>query len=353
MRTNWKYMPVILAASLFLSGCGNILVHNPSSSAAQTVSTEELGSINETDLEGIVFGMENHYIVLNSRNIDYAHNIAYDKNVVRNFHTDAGAVDLTRIGKYKVVFTVTVSKAALDAAKGGGVATMADTDSAASSGAVAVIEKIYEVVSLERAQRLADQGIIVWDSGNATHPKSDGTIVAQEIIPADLIESEETELEEAPEEMDDGEEEHQHIWVDKKIHHNAETRTVHHDAETHKVEHEAEGHTETVTVTEAYDEPVYETITYYVCEECGYEFNGSDGLSEHQAETGHSGESTKTVSEQTGTEHHDAVTEEKWVVDKEAWIETVVDRAAYDETIVEREAWDETVTVCSVCGEER
>ena len=50
-----------------------------------------------------------------------------------------------------------------------------------------------------------------------------------------------------------------------------------------------------------------------------------------------------------GAEAHEhdweAVTEQRWVVDKAAWDETVVDKAAWDETVVDKAAWDETVVV--------
>ncbi len=178
------------------------------------------------------------------------------------------------------------------------------------------------------------------------------------------------------------------------VHHPAETRTVYHPAVTHTVHHPEEGHHEDVLVviSEAWDEPVYETHSF--CNRCGLNLTIEmmegrisaytlHGLYQHPEE----GSGWYSAPVQVGTIHHEAVTETRqiWVVDraawdetivdkeawtetvtvKEAWEETVVDQAAWDETIVDKEAWTETVTVkeaweesvttgykCS-CGEEK
>lgn len=91
------------------------------------------------------------------------------------------------------------------------------------------------------------------------------------------------------------------------------TKTVHH-AEV--------GHYETKTVQNAYDEPVYES--HQVCKVCKQDFGkgqeACDKAIEHSVDTGHSYES-KPV--QVGTKHHDAITQQVWVVDKQAYDETV------------------------------
>lgn len=102
---------------------------------------------------------------------------------------------------------------------------------------------------------------------------------------------------------------HTHQWVQQ-------TETVH---------HEASGHYETEILQEAYEEPVYE---YHVfCDTCGADVNTS--ALEHKA-IHDNGFTSKKI--QTGSIHHDAVTQEVWV---------------------EEPAYDEVVTrgyVCSVCG---
>lgn len=101
--------------------------------------------------------------------------------------------------------------------------------------------------------------------------------------------------------------EHTHNWVER-------THTVHHDAT---------GHYEEVVVQEAWDEPTYEMVERTYCSTCGMEIGGWAG--QHLDETMHGGYWTTWEPVQTGSIHHDAVTESKWVEDSPAWDETVSD----------------------------
>ena len=86
-------------------------------------------------------------------------------------------------------------------------------------------------------------------------------------------------------------------------------QTIHHD----KV-----GHWETQVIAEAWDEPVYErkiignnTGTVYASvDEFAFNTNGDEGY--------HVG------NVQVGTTHHEAVTQQVWVVDQYAWDETII-----------------------------
>lgn len=88
------------------------------------------------------------------------------------------------------------------------------------------------------------------------------------------------------------------------------TKTVHHDAVTHQ---------ETKVVQAAYDEPVYET--QYICNVCGYHTSNLGEMGDHIIDV--CGGRYHSDKVQTGTKHHEAVTETV----------TVVDKAAYDETV--------------------
>ena len=84
------------------------------------------------------------------------------------------------------------------------------------------------------------------------------------------------------------------------------------------IHHEEVGHWETQMIAEAWDEPVYErkiignnTGTVYASTlEFAGNTNGDEGY--------HVG------NVQVGTTHHDAVTQQVWVVDQYAWDETVI-----------------------------
>lgn len=99
--------------------------------------------------------------------------------------------------------------------------------------------------------------------------------------------------------------EHSHSWQ-------AVTTIVHHDEI---------GHYETQIVQEAYDEPIYEK-GYCICNKCGYYTKDADLMAIHVLES--CGGGWKIGSVQVGTQHHDAVTKQVWIVDKAAWDETVI-----------------------------
>ena len=88
------------------------------------------------------------------------------------------------------------------------------------------------------------------------------------------------------------------------------TKTVHHDAITHQ---------ETKVIKAAYDEPIYESR--YICNRCGYSSKDGEAVFDHILDSCGGGYHVGKV--QTGTTHHDAVTETVTVVDKTAYDETV------------------------------
>lgn len=110
--------------------------------------------------------------------------------------------------------------------------------------------------------------------------------------------------------------------VETKPQEPAETKPQHqHDwaAKTELITHPEEGHYETVVVKEAWDEPIYETKV--VCG-CGAMFNDVDSWGQHSIDGCIYGYSVQSV--QVGSKHHDAVTQQQWVVDKKAWYESVI-----------------------------
>lgn len=214
-------------------------------------------------------------------------------------------------------------------------------------------------------------------------------------------------------------EEHTHKWVEEtKIvnhpeeshieikHHDAVTHTVNHDEEFHyeTVNHPEESHMETVhheevghtvhheaqTHTEYIEHPeVSHEELHFVCNVCGADMGKTqDSINAHllyhtlRGESiGYAQKEVKVVDQAAWTEEKTVVDKEAWdeyvidqeawdeqvkvvdkaawseqvkVVDKEAWTETIIDKEAYDEKIkvIDKAAYDETIKqkVCSICG---
>ena len=145
-----------------------------------------------------------------------------------------------------------------------------------------------------------------------------------------------------PPEEEEPEEEHVHnfnIPIRTTVEHPAETHTerqwvVDQAAwtETQTIDHPEEGHYEDVLVSGARDA--------VVCTACGAEITGNvDAHLQAHADAG----------EPAGTEtvHYEAVYEQRYVVDQEAWTETKTiehpEQGHYEDvTVVDREAWTET-----------
>lgn len=211
-------------------------------------------------------------------------------------------------------------------------------------------------------------------------------------------------------------EEHTHKWVEETKtvnhpeeshieikHHDAVTHTVNHDEEFHyeTVNHPEESHMETIhheevghyvhheaqTHTEYIEHPeVSHEELHTVCGLCGAFMEGNiDAHIEYHAERGESisyaDKVVKIVDQEAWTEEKTVVDKEAWdewvvdqeawdeqvkvvdkaawseqvkVVDKEAWTEIIIDKEAYDEKIkvIDKAAYDETIKqkVCSICG---
>lgn len=88
------------------------------------------------------------------------------------------------------------------------------------------------------------------------------------------------------------------------------------------VHHDEVGHYETQTVSEAWDEPVYEYKQ--VCSACGASFNTVDEVGMHIVFDHNGAAAYNEKKVQTGSVHHDAMTQQVWVVDQAAYDEQVI-----------------------------
>ena len=83
------------------------------------------------------------------------------------------------------------------------------------------------------------------------------------------------------------------------------------------IHHDEVGHWETQVVAEAWDAPVYERKI--IGNQTGRVYNSLDEFSMQDDDGGY-----HVGNVQVGTTHHDAVTQQVWVVDQYAWDETVI-----------------------------
>ena len=252
-----------------------------------------------------------------------------------------------------------------------------------------------------------------WIDGNCYYMNANGEMAADTWIDGYYVDASGKWI------KDPKNEEHTHKWVEETKtvnhpeeshieikHHDAVTHTVNHDEEFHyeTVNHPEESHMETVhheevghyvhhdaqTHTEYIEHPeVSHEEVHTICGLCGADMGDTqDTIDVHidyhtmRGESiSYSTKTVKVVDQEAWTEEKTVVDKEAWdewvvdqeawdeqvkvvdkaawseqvkVVDKEAWTETIVDKEAWDEQVkvVDKEAWDETIKqkVCSICG---
>ena len=103
------------------------------------------------------------------------------------------------------------------------------------------------------------------------------------------------------------------------------THTHRYVAEYRDIQHEEKGHYETVTISEAWDEPIYNEYAVDICNQCGADItnNSLEHRKQHLANGESGGWHTEWKQEIVDTIHHPAKTEKKWIVDENGWTETV------------------------------
>lgn len=252
-----------------------------------------------------------------------------------------------------------------------------------------------------------------WIDGNCYYMNANGEMAADTWIDGYYVDASGKWI------KDPKNEEHTHKWVEetKTLHHDEEFhfKTIHHDAVTHEIFHPESTHIETVvhpeeshmetihheevghyvhheaqTHTEYIEHPeVSHEELHFVCNVCGADMGDTqDTIDAHidyhtmRGESiGYSTKLVKVIDQEAWTEEKTVVDKEAWdewvvdqeawdeqvkvvdkaawseqvkVVDKEAWTETIVDKEAWDEQVkvVDKEAYDETIkqNVCSICG---
>lgn len=267
----------------------------PAAVGTDTVQTDaQLYEFSTADLEGLISGLGDVAVLQGAENVDLLSLVTYDNTVITGAELDTGLLSFANQGQVSVTYTIT--------ADAGALAQHLGVNNAAQASGPVTLTSTAQVYVISQAE--------AWDF-QTSHP--DVTIYSSDNTPYTPQPTEEVPLEEEtpeeaepPEENPEEEPEHTHNWQPVYT-------TVHHNEE---------GHYETQTVSEAYDEPVYESME--VCSACGAAYAPGSGMDMHilEAHGGLASYSTQQV--QTGTVHHDAETKEVWVVD----------RAAYDERVV-------------------
>lgn len=267
-------------------------------------------------LASYVKGIKDWNVQEGAKDIDFMDGVEWEKEYVKEVTVDAGKLDLSKAGDYKIVYTI--------------VPVADDAESEKVEASVHVLKK-------EMVEQKAEAGETVIESGNKTVSHKEEAKGTDK--PSSNTSVKEESSSNNPTVTEDEPAAHTHNWQKR-------TETINHPEESHieYVEHQEEGHTEYI---EHPQETHIEFEWIYTCNGCSAQFNSHADISAHmksQMMAGYSYCSGYTEAKKENViVDKEAWTEEVWVVDQPAWTEEV--------KVVDKAAWTETKTYykCS-CG---
>ena len=68
----------------------------------------------EKEIQDVIAGIEDHYVLQDAKGIDYLHNVSYDADIVEEVTVDSKNVKVEKPGTYQALYTVKVNKKALE-----------------------------------------------------------------------------------------------------------------------------------------------------------------------------------------------------------------------------------------------
>ena len=188
-----KRISMILAALMVAgaaTGCGakdDTKVESTNKVAANSTKLDE-DAIKDT-----YTGIDDMYVLEGSKDVDYLDGVLYDSSIVKSIDVDSSKVDASKIGNYKITFSITADRTAYDAfrdafIKSETVKDKTSTDKTKTDKRYAdktktetvKVKKETVVVNKDEAQKLADQNKLVRTDNGETVKKSDGTEVKTE-----------------------------------------------------------------------------------------------------------------------------------------------------------------------------
>lgn len=294
-------IPVAIIIILLLIGGIYLVVQANSDSIDPKIDTNPKQEMKETekedkkDLTDYVKGLKDWKVEVNAKNVDFLKDVTYDKKVVKEVSVDSSKVDLTKEGKYTLTYSIipvdtTISKKT-------------------------VIKTVtVEVVSKEKAQKEADKGkqVITSDNqvkkdsnGNTPTPKEEVTSNQNNSNIADNSISQNTNINSNSNNNSDGSSKPN---TNNNSGNSSSNDTKPVEPETPKHEHNfniyVSAKTHTVQGEETYTEevPVYNDISWYVCNKCNARFDNVEDCADHCQMVCGCGYNEQTEQVQTGTE---------------------------------------------------
>ena len=105
-----KVLAIFLSMALVLGavGCGS--KENPK----EETPPKKEAVFTEKDIQDVIAGIEDHYVLQDAKGIDYLHNVSYDADIVEEVTVDSKKIKVEKPGTYQALYTVKVNKKALE-----------------------------------------------------------------------------------------------------------------------------------------------------------------------------------------------------------------------------------------------
>ena len=266
---------------------------------AGLLTTQFLSKDNEAKEDPIdymqyVEGIEDLELTSSKEKYDYLSGVTFDKEQINSVTVDASQVDLTKAGEYQLTYLIDIKDEKVEDLKQVVTVKVVSDDKKEDD------KKPKDKKDKDKASSSQNQT----DTNNQSKPSNTGSSnnnTGTSSQPSSGASNNTNNKPTSPT--------HVHRYV----------------AEYKDIQHEEKGHYETVTVSEAWDEPIYNTYEIMICNQCGLEMYSAEDYYNHSDSTGfgHGAWHNEWRQEIIDTIHHPAKTEKKWIVDENGWTETV------------------------------
>ena len=275
-----KILPFLLLF-VALAGCLGVgYAYSASSKDKKEAKQQETAKEETIDYMQYVQGIGDLELTSSKEKYDYLKGITFDKEIINNVTVDDSQVDLTKAGEYQLTYLIDVK------------------DEKAEDLKQVVTVKVVSDDKKAEPKKDDDKKV---NTSTSSKPSSDRSSTNNTTTkPSNSGSSSSGSSNKKPTSPT-----HTHICQPV-------TKTVH---------HEEKGHYETVTVSEAWDEDIYD---YRVVCNCGAILTESERPNHCEQHILNGQKASYSVQEIiVDTIHHPAKTEKKWVVDQPAYDETI------------------------------
>lgn len=255
-----------------------------------------------------VHGIEDLELIVTKNNYDYLSGITFDKDQINSVTVDDSQVDLTKAGEYQLTYIIDVKDEKVEDLK------------------QVVTVKVVSEDKKEEPKKDDDKKV---NTSTSSKPSSDGSSTNEgsntnkKPSSSGSSSSSSSSTNSQPSNSSSS---NNSSSSSNNANNKPTTHTHRFVAEYKDIQHEEKGHYETVTISEAWDEPVYNEYEVAICNQCGLDITNNpwEHIENSLLNGGNcGGYHSEWRQEIIDTIHHPAKTEKQWIVDESGWTETV------------------------------